>query len=77
MPVITQPPNFSMCKHYLDTLNDIVYDLGLNHIFAHADEDVYSKLVQIIWKHCSQYKNIIVLMGGFPRKTLLLVYAGP
>ena len=34
-------------------------------MFAHADEDVYSKLVQIIWKHGSQYKNIIVLMGGF------------
>ena len=54
-----------MCKNYLDTLNDIIDDLGLSHMFAHADEDVYSKLVQIIWKHGNHYKNIVMLMGGF------------
>ncbi|XP_057316865.1 uncharacterized protein LOC130657893 [Hydractinia symbiolongicarpus] len=65
MPVINQPPDISVCKNYLDTLKHVMDDLGLKHIFAHADEEVYARLVQIIWKNSDLYKNIIVLMGGF------------
>ncbi len=65
MPVITESPNFSVCKNYLDVLRDIIEDLGLEFIFAHADEDVYAKLVQIIWKNGNHYKKVIVMMGGF------------
>ena len=65
MPVINQPPDFAVCKNYLDSLQNIAEDLGLEHIFAHADEEVYARLVQIIWKHGGLDKNIIILMGGF------------
>ncbi len=65
MPVISRPPDFSVCRHYLDHLNYVIQDLGLDFVFAHADEDVYSRLVQIIWKHGDLYKKIIVMMGGF------------
>ena len=40
-------------------------ELGLDHIFAHADELVYSKLVHILWKFPDIYNRVIVLMGGF------------
>ena len=65
MPVIPEPPSISVCKEYLETLKDIAEELNLNHIFAHADEQVYAQLAQIIWKHGDYYKNIIILMGGF------------
>ena len=39
-------------------------ELGLDHIFAHADELVYSKLVHILWKFLDIYDSV-VLMGRF------------
>ena len=65
MPVISQPPKHDVCKYYLDILNGVIKDLGLNHIFIHADQDVYAKLVQITWKHGDLYKKHIVLFGNF------------
>ncbi len=65
MHVINQPPEFSVCKNYLDNLVYIAENLGLQHVFAHADKEVYARLAQIIWKNNDQYKNIIILMGGF------------
>ena len=32
--------------------------LEVDHIFCHADEDVYSKLVHIIWKHDDLYEKV-------------------
>ena len=58
LPVISEPPIFSVCKHYLDNLiNQIAADLNLNHIFAHADEDILSKLWQIVWKFPGKYNK--------------------
>eukprot|EP00794_Sanderia_malayensis_P014734 gene14734-16269_t len=65
LPLLNQPPGWDVCKHYLDTLDALVNDLDLAYIVAHADEDICSKLVQIIWKHDDLYKNVVVLMGGF------------
>ena len=65
MPVIPEPPSYAVCKEYLETLKHIAEELNLDHIFAHADEQVYAQLAQIIWKHGEYYKNVIILMGGF------------
>ena len=65
MPVIPEPPLYAVCKDYLETLKHIAEELNLDHIFAHADEQVYAQLAQIIWKHGEYYKNVIILMGGF------------
>ena len=40
-------------------------ELDLDHIFEHADELVYSKLVYILWKFPDMYDRVIVLIGGF------------
>ena len=65
LPIINQPPKYDVCKHYLDSLNRIIDDLGAKNVFVHADEEVYSRLVHIIWKHGDIYKKAIVIMGGF------------
>ena len=44
---------------------DMMEDLGLGHIFAHSDEQVYARLAHIIWKDPQLYQNIVILMGGF------------
>ena len=46
-------------------INRIITDLELNHIFVHADEEVYARLTHIIWKHGDIYKKIFIIMGGF------------
>ena len=40
-------------------------ELDLEHLFAHADEQVYARLAHIIWKYPERYKNVAILMGGF------------
>ena len=55
----------SRLKAYLDFLRDTTDNLCLNHIFCHADEQVYAKLLHIIWNHGDYYQKIIPLMGGF------------
>ena len=59
-PLIGQPPKFDVCKK-CDGLNEIVRELELDYIFGHADEDVYAKLVHIIWKHGDLYKTVITI----------------
>ena len=39
--------------------------LDINRIFVHADEQVYARIVQLIWKFKDKFQNIIPLMGGF------------
>ena len=39
--------------------------LEVPDIFAHADEQVYGRVLHLVWKHKDEYANIIPLMGGF------------
>ena len=64
LPMVPGPPEYPVCKKFLDDLLDIMKELDLDHIFAHADELVYSKLVYILWKFPDIYDRV-VLMGGF------------
>ena len=52
------PPEYPVCKKFLDDLLDIIKDS--DHIFAHADKLVYSKLVHILWKFPDIYNRVIV-----------------
>jgi len=65
LPVMPEPPDYTVLKNHLDFLLDTTENLGIKHIFAHADEAVYEKLLHIKWNHGDYYKNIIPLMGGF------------
>ena len=64
-PQIPQKPSLAVCKVYLDSLLETIKDLQLHHVFSFADEDIYCKLLQIIWKHPSLYAKIIPILGGF------------
>ena len=64
-PQLLGKPDYSVCKSYLDSLLNTIHDLGLQHIFSHADEDIYNKLLQILWKYPDRYFKIIPLLGGF------------
>ena len=63
--MVTEPHKYPVRKKFLDDLLDIMKELDLDHILAHADELVYSKLVHILWKFPDIYNRVIVLMGGF------------
>ena len=65
MPTIRQPPEYDVCKKFLDDINEMMKELDLEHIFAHADEQVYARLAHIIWKYPERYKNVVILMAGF------------
>ena len=54
-----------MCKEYLDFLLEAMDMLEVPDIFAHADEQVYARVLHLVWKHKDEYANIIPLMGGF------------
>ena len=60
--MVPEPPEYPVCERFLDDLLDIMKELDLDHIFAHADELVYSKLVDIFPDICNR---VIILMGGF------------
>ena len=66
MPVIPHSVNEpSVLKAYLEFLLETTENLEIQHIFSHCDEAVYSKLLQIIWKHGDKFKKVIPIMGGF------------
>ena len=65
LPTIAQPPEYPVCKKFLDDLLALLEELELDHIFAHSDEQVYARLAHIIWKDPELYQNVIILMGGF------------
>ena len=44
LPDIPSPPEYPICKNYLDNLIDIINDLEISNIYVNADEMVYSKL---------------------------------
>ena len=37
LPMVLEPPEYTVCKMFLDDLLDIMKELHLDHIFAHAD----------------------------------------
>ena len=47
LPVVPLPPDDSVIKWYMDMIYQIVDDLELGHIFSHADEAIYSKMLII------------------------------
>ena len=46
-------------------------ELRLDHIFAHADEQVYAKLAHIIWKYPKKFEIVLILMGDFHQLRVL------
>ena len=49
MPVIPQPPEYPVCKAFLDKLLELMRELEIGHVFAHADEQVYARLAHVIF----------------------------
>ena len=46
-------------------IKDLAEELGLDHIFLHADEAINSENNMILWMHKYKYNKIIPLLGGF------------
>ena len=65
LPVIPFPPGDNIVKYYLDMIKDLAEELGLDHIFVHADQAINSKINMILWMHKYKYNKIIPLLGGF------------
>ena len=59
------PPDYPICKEYLDFLLDVIDELEIPFIYVHADEMVYSKLCEILCKNKDIYTKIILLIRGF------------
>ena len=55
LPSVAQPPEYPVCKKFLDDLLEMMEDLGIGHIFAHSDEQVYARLAHIIWQNPQLY----------------------
>ena len=43
LPTIPHPPDDSICKYYLDYINDLADSLHLEHIFVHCGQAVFTK----------------------------------
>ena len=43
-PVTPHPPEYPVCKEYLDFLLDLIEELEIPFMYVHSDELVYSKL---------------------------------
>ena len=65
IPEVTQPPEYPVCKRFLEGLLELLRDLETDHIFAYSDEQVYASLCHIIWKEPIRYQAVILLMDGF------------
>ena len=65
LPTMPRPPEYPVCKKFLDNLLKVMRDLNLDHIFAHGDEQFYARLAHIIWKDPELYRNTVILMEGF------------
>ncbi len=65
MLVIPEPPEYMVCKAFLDKLLDLMKESEIGHVFAYADKQVYARLAHILWKHPEVYQQVVILMGGF------------
>jgi hypothetical protein len=57
LPVIPEAPEYKVCKDFLDNLCDLLKELEIGHIYAHADEQ--SKFMQ----------NLLTLSGNIRKIT--------
>ena len=57
--------DFAVLKTYLYFLEETTENLDIKQILSHCDKTVYSKLLQIIWKHGDETSKVIPLIGGF------------
>ena len=71
LPVIPFRPDDNIVKYYLDMINELAEELGLEHVFVHADEAIHSKINMIMWLEKEKYEKIVPILGGFHT---LLVY---
>ena len=59
LPTIPKSPEYPVCKKYLDFLLDTIEHLELPHIFVHADEQVYARILHLLWKHSHKQINFL------------------
>ena len=68
---IPEPPDYKVCKEYLNFVVNRFDILEIPYGFVYADEQVYSRLLHLIWKHKDLYANVIpILLGGFHQLTV-------
>ena len=65
LPANENPPEYYVCKDYMDFIQEINNCLDLPRVFLHVDDQVYARDLYIVWKHKDQFKCIIPLLGGF------------
>ena len=65
LPANENPPEYPVCKEYLNFILDVIKFLNIPHIFVHVDEQVYARILHLIRKHEDIFSNVIPLMGGF------------
>ena len=65
LPAVPEPPGDNVCKFYLEKVLELCHHLEINHLFLHADEAVYSKLMIIKWISAGRYDKVIPIIGGF------------
>ena len=64
-PTIPKSPVYPVCKTYLDFLVDTIEVLELPYVFVYTHEQVYARILHIIWKHRDLYSKIISIISGF------------
>ena len=62
MPTITEPPDYKVCKEYLDFVVNTWDFLEKPYGFLHVDKQVYSRLLRLIWKHKDLYANVTPIL---------------
>ena len=65
LPANENPPEHGVCKQYLEYIMEVMNVLEIKEIFVHADEQVYARICQLIWKYKDKFKSVVPLMGGF------------
>ena len=66
LSTIAKSREYPVCKTYLHFLvGTIVEVLKLPYIFVQAFEQVYARVLHIIWRHKDLYSKIIPIMDGF------------
>ena len=64
MPTTPEPPDYKLWKEYLNFFANRFDILEILYGFVYADEQFYSRLLHLIWKHNDLYANVIPLLGG-------------
>ena len=64
MPTTPERPDYKLCKEYLNFFVNRFDILEILCGFVYANEQVYSRLLHLIWKHKDLYANVIPLLGG-------------